>query len=177
MRRFALCLLATAVACQGITLSSVVYSYTATFTSTAWENITTTYCPCPLAASTSGLIVDSALSYSTTSTTVPKPSITVLSTTTLTPLIPDGTVAPSTSNASGIPNSSTNPPISIPTFATSTTAAGSNPSVTNSAYINAILRHHNVHRTNHSANALRWSTGLAEIAREVAQTCIYGHVT
>ncbi|KAK5046171.1 hypothetical protein LTR84_008628 [Exophiala bonariae] len=73
---------------------------------------------------------------------------------------------------SGIPEENTSPSGGIPTFTTST-----GPSVTNSAYINAILRHHNIHRTNHSANALTWSPALADIAREIAQTCVYGHVT
>lgn len=178
MRGFTLSLLATGVACQGITLSNVVYSYTATLTVTAWENITITTCPCTSTTSVPVLSIDPALTYSTPVTTVPAPSSTGSATTSLTPLIPDGTITPSftSTSASDIPSSSTTPADGIPT-STTTTSAGSEPSVTNSAYINAILRHHNIHRTNHSANALTWSSSLAEIAREIAQTCVYGHVT
>ncbi|EFE39744.1 SCP-like extracellular protein, putative [Trichophyton verrucosum HKI 0517] len=37
--------------------------------------------------------------------------------------------------------------------------------------------HHNVHRSNHSAPALTWSTALENSARKLAETCIYGHDT
>jgi hypothetical protein len=49
--------------------------------------------------------------------------------------------------------------------------------VTDDAYIATILRHHNIHRTNHTADPLVWNPAQADIARQIAETCIYGHVT
>ena len=37
------------------------------------------------------------------------------------------------------------------------------------------LRHHNVHRSNHSVPALEWNQTLADFAKEIAQTCVYDH--
>lgn len=49
------------------------------------------------------------------------------------------------------------------------------PMVTNQAYIDTVLRHHNVHRANHSASSLSWNQSLAEIARTSALNCDYRH--
>jgi len=39
------------------------------------------------------------------------------------------------------------------------------------------LNHHNLHRSNHSASPLAWSTDLQASANEVASSCVYGHNT
>jgi len=38
-----------------------------------------------------------------------------------------------------------------------------------------VLNHHNVHRSNHSASPVSWSTSLEASANEVASSCVYGH--
>ncbi|KAH8660229.1 CAP domain-containing protein [Xylariales sp. PMI_506] len=58
--------------------------------------------------------------------------------------------------------------------ATTTSAA---PVVTDTAYINTVLRHHNVHRLNHSAPLLTWSSSLAETAKQIASSCVFAHNT
>ncbi|KAJ4535773.1 hypothetical protein HRR77_007717 [Exophiala dermatitidis] len=93
----------------------------------------------------------------------------------------NNTITPSSSTTTTptLTSSTGLPPVSSTTFITSTTTSSTSllPSVTNDAYINAILVHHNIHRTNHSASALTWSPAMAETARVIAQTCVYGHVT
>ncbi|EGD98303.1 hypothetical protein TESG_05682 [Trichophyton tonsurans CBS 112818] len=37
--------------------------------------------------------------------------------------------------------------------------------------------HHNVHRSNHSAPALSWSSALESSAKKLAESCVYGHDT
>ncbi|EXJ55111.1 hypothetical protein A1O7_08036 [Cladophialophora yegresii CBS 114405] len=148
----------------GATAQSVSYIYTATFTETALEFVTFTTCPCP--TSTPGLS-------SFLTTTTPPP----ITTTSYTggPLLPSDTVAPSppiptfTTSPAGIPSVSISP--------SSTTSSSGIPVVTNDAYIATILRHHNIHRSNHSADPMVWNTNMADIAREIAETCVYGHVT
>ncbi|KAJ9656263.1 hypothetical protein H2201_008595 [Coniosporium apollinis] len=44
-------------------------------------------------------------------------------------------------------------------------------------YADLVLRHHNVHRANHSAPALVWNETLASIARDIGNTCLYKHNT
>ncbi|KAK5173496.1 uncharacterized protein LTR77_002177 [Saxophila tyrrhenica] len=44
-------------------------------------------------------------------------------------------------------------------------------------YKNTVLHHHNIHRANHSAAALTWSTELAATAARIAGSCVYGHNT
>lgn len=44
-------------------------------------------------------------------------------------------------------------------------------------YADLVLRHHNVHRANHSAPALVWDENLAAIAREIGSSCEYKHNT
>ncbi|KAF3012837.1 hypothetical protein E8E14_009668 [Neopestalotiopsis sp. 37M] len=86
---------------------------------------------------------------------------TVVSSTTVT--LPSTTsVSVSSSTSTVVPSSSTLPPGAV---------------VTDQAYIDTVIRHHNVHRGNHSAVALTWSPTLAETARKIATSCIYGHNT
>lgn len=46
-----------------------------------------------------------------------------------------------------------------------------------SDYISAALYHHNVHRFNHSADALEWSAEHAGYAKQLAETCKFAHDT
>jgi hypothetical protein len=45
------------------------------------------------------------------------------------------------------------------------------------SYSDAVLYHHNVHRSNHSAPAMAWNQTLADIAAQIGQSCKYGHNT
>ncbi|KAL8656162.1 MAG: hypothetical protein Q9226_002761 [Calogaya cf. arnoldii] len=42
-------------------------------------------------------------------------------------------------------------------------------------YKSAVLEHHNIHRSNHSADALQWDDQLAQYAEQVAKSCKYDH--
>ena len=44
-------------------------------------------------------------------------------------------------------------------------------------FIAASLKHHNVHRANHSAADLKWNTEIAGYAATTAATCRFGHNT
>ncbi|KAK6082307.1 scp-like extracellular protein [Seiridium cupressi] len=70
--------------------------------------------------------------------------------------------------------------VSGSTTSSSTTVSATStvgPVVTNQAYIDTIIRHHNAHRTNHSAAAVVWSSSLADTARIIASSCVYRHNT
>ena len=80
---------------------------------------------------------------------------------------------------------STPPPAAPPAVAVSqpepepapaTPPQQSSPSTGNS-YSDQVIRHHNVHRANHSAPDVRWSQSLADTARRIAQKCVYAHDT
>lgn len=59
-----------------------------------------------------------------------------------------------------------------------TTSAASTPAPTTAdSYQAAILLHHNLHRANHSSNALSWSDELASAAYDWASQCNYEHNT
>ncbi|KIY01951.1 uncharacterized protein Z520_02089 [Fonsecaea multimorphosa CBS 102226] len=147
----------------GATAQSISFVYTATFTETAFDFVTLTTCPCP--TSTTGLsTLQTTTAVATTTTT----------TTASGPLLPSDTITPASSTITSSPVSST-PGSSISTL--STTTSSGIPIVTDEAYIDAVINHHNIHRTNHSANALIWSPSLADTAQVIAETCVYGHVT
>ncbi|EXJ84003.1 hypothetical protein A1O3_04670 [Capronia epimyces CBS 606.96] len=60
--------------------------------------------------------------------------------------------------------------------ATTTSAASATQTVNvGTDYISGILEAHNLHRANHSAADLTWSTNLATIAGETASSCVYAH--
>ncbi|OJJ49856.1 hypothetical protein ASPZODRAFT_149318 [Penicilliopsis zonata CBS 506.65] len=61
------------------------------------------------------------------------------------------------------------------TLVTSTSAAAS--STATSTYQEAVLYNHNIHRSNHSANSVTWSSSLEASARVLAETCVYEHDT
>ncbi|KAL8712754.1 MAG: hypothetical protein Q9220_002962 [cf. Caloplaca sp. 1 TL-2023] len=42
-------------------------------------------------------------------------------------------------------------------------------------YKSVVLEHHNIHRANHSADALQWDDTMASYAQQVAQSCVYDH--
>jgi outer membrane biosynthesis protein TonB len=46
-----------------------------------------------------------------------------------------------------------------------------------SGYQATVLQQHNLHRANHSANALQWDEGLVSSASQLANSCVYGHNT
>ncbi|KAF2206662.1 hypothetical protein CERZMDRAFT_89152 [Cercospora zeae-maydis SCOH1-5] len=43
-------------------------------------------------------------------------------------------------------------------------------------YVNDVLYHHNVHRSNHSAPDLQYHFGLADTAEKIARTCKFEHI-
>ncbi|KAK6373619.1 hypothetical protein LTS17_008111 [Exophiala oligosperma] len=143
--------------------TSVSYSVTATVTATAIVTVTT--CPCTIPTTSSILIPGGTIT--------PSSSISSITTTTRTtgnPSSPATSTSASSSSGSGMssPSSSTS---------SATSTASGTPIPTYDAYINAILIHHNYHRQNHSAVPLTWSVALAATAQQIAETCVYGHVT
>jgi uncharacterized protein YkwD len=93
------------------------------------------------------------VSYSTVLTTS-----TPLPTSTAAAVTPSETPAPAPE-----PSSSQEPPAPSPSAANS--------------YQAAILQNHNIHRANHSADALSWSSDLEKSAQTLAQGCVYEHNT
>lgn len=102
--------------------------------------------------------------------------------------------AASVSAASVVPASSAVPtytpapssatPVSSAAPATSQAPSGGNSHVTGTAegdltsgpdYENMVLFHHNVHRANHSADALTWNQTLADSAYALAELCEFRH--
>ncbi|KAF9885085.1 hypothetical protein FE257_000725 [Aspergillus nanangensis] len=73
------------------------------------------------------------------------------------PVEPTSTAAPTTSS---IAPSSTTAPAAAPT-----------------GYQADVLYNHNVHRSNHSANSLEWSSDLQASAQALAAACVYQHDT
>ena len=107
---------------------------------------------------------------------------------------PAYTAAPSSAAPSAAPVSSAAPaytpapsstaPVSSAAPATSQASYSGNSHITGTAegdltsgadYENMVLYHHNVHRANHSADALTWNQTLADSAYALAQSCIFQH--
>lgn len=65
------------------------------------------------------------------------------------------------------------PAYTPPAETTQPASGGSSPS----GYAGVALDSHNVHRSNHSVSALQWDEGLANIAAQIARTCVYEHNT
>ncbi|KAK5208968.1 hypothetical protein LTR47_004679 [Exophiala xenobiotica] len=132
--------------------AQVSISYSVTATVTATEIVTVTTCPC-------------------------------LSSTTSSILIPDGTITPSSTIATTstttipAPSSSLTTTSAVASASSASSITSGTPIPTYDAYINAILVHHNYHRLNHTALPLTWSVSLAATAQQIAETCVYGHVT
>ncbi|KAH8648653.1 CAP domain-containing protein [Xylariales sp. PMI_506] len=63
------------------------------------------------------------------------------------------------------------------TTAVTTTSSVPSPIVTGEAYIDTILRHHNVHCAKHTVPSLTWSPSLAETAMLIASSCVFQHDT
>lgn len=51
----------------------------------------------------------------------------------------------------------------------------SNLDTASEVYKSLALQHHNIHRANHSADALEWDETLASYAEQTAKTCVWGH--
>ncbi|KAL8806896.1 MAG: hypothetical protein Q9182_001025 [Xanthomendoza sp. 2 TL-2023] len=60
-----------------------------------------------------------------------------------------------------------------PVTPTQPTSSGGD--VGSEGYKSAVLEHHNIHRANHSADALEWDETLAGYAEQVAKSCVYAH--
>lgn len=65
-------------------------------------------------------------------------------------------------------------PVNTPS-PSSSPAPVSNPNL--SDYASAALLQHNLHRRNHSSPDVNWDDGLANIAKQIAETCVYAHNT
>lgn len=72
-----------------------------------------------------------------------------------------------------------NPPTQPSSTATSPTGGSNNPAPTNISpdYKQGILDSHNIHRANHSVNALVWDDRLTSVAAQIAASCVYAHDT
>lgn len=64
-----------------------------------------------------------------------------------------------------------NPPPAPPAPTAPTFSGSSN------SYQAQILQQHNMHRSNHSAPALAWSSDLEASAKKLADSCVYAHNT
>jgi hypothetical protein len=60
-----------------------------------------------------------------------------------------------------------------PAYTSPASTGGSAPS----GYAGQVVDSHNIHRANHSASNIEWDQGLADIAAQIAATCIYEHNT
>ncbi|KAL8725637.1 MAG: hypothetical protein Q9181_006336 [Wetmoreana brouardii] len=79
---------------------------------------------------------------------------------------PPATSAPATPPTnSGSSSSSSNAPTNYP----------ADLDTTSDVYKALVLTHHNVHRSNHSADDLQWDDTLAGYAEQTAKTCVWGH--
>lgn len=98
------------------------------------------------------------------------------------PATPTSAAAPAwtPANTPESPASPASTPTSAPVASAWTsappTASSSSPSGPNS-YAQAILDQHNNHRQNHSAPALVWDDNMANIAQQIAESCVYAHNT
>ncbi|KFZ06970.1 hypothetical protein V501_06901 [Pseudogymnoascus sp. VKM F-4519 (FW-2642)] len=68
-------------------------------------------------------------------------------------------------------------PVQAAPVVQTTAAAAPVASPAGTDYKSAVLFHHNVHRTNHSAPALTYSDELAGYAAQLAKTCVFKHDT
>jgi len=60
-------------------------------------------------------------------------------------------------------------PVGVDGFAAATFADGT--------FKKTVLKHHNVHRSNHSSPDIAWGANMAKYAAEVAATCVWAHNT
>lgn len=86
------------------------------------------------------------------------------SSTTASPVLPLTTVRPLSTS-------------SVVSLATTRTSTVLTPIVTDQAYIDTVLRHHNIHRLNHTVPNVIWNASLAITAQKISQTCFYAHNT
>lgn len=56
-------------------------------------------------------------------------------------------------------------------------AAATATAAVDGTYQKTVLKHHNVHRTNHSAPDVAWGSDMAKWAEELASRCYFGHNT
>ena len=100
-----------------------------------------------------------------------------------TPSPPPPSSAPTADAVTPTPTPSPTPEAQVPA-ATSTPAAasptpapatGSYDSPNGDVYAQRVLDHHNIHRANNSAGTITWDGNLANIALEIANSCVYAH--
>lgn len=72
---------------------------------------------------------------------------------------------PAPAASSNTNSGSTQPPTTYP----------SNLDTESEVYKALALQHHNIHRANHSADALEWDDELASYAAQTAKTCVWAH--
>lgn len=87
------------------------------------------------------------------------------------------TQAPSSSQPSLITTPIATPQPAAPSSSSAAPSSTLSSSGSVSSYADPILLQHNLHRANHSAGDLRWDAGLADIARQIAESCHYAHDT
>jgi uncharacterized protein YkwD len=100
-------------------------------------------------------------------------SQTAAPTTTQAPAAPAPTTPAYTPPAAPAPASNSAPPAAQ----SAAPAAASSGAAAPNSYAQAILDQHNNHRQNASAPALSWSTDMANIAAQIAASCVYAHNT
>merc|ERR1711967_140713 len=131
--------------------------------------------PSSSSMSTSSMSTASSTRATTSSTSMSPSSSTQASTTSSAPASSSSvTIAtPISPTASRDPTST-----AASTSVTSSVPPGFTPSPSPvSSYENRVLLHHNVHRANHSAADLSYSNELANVAQQIASSCVYAHDT
>ena len=129
---------------------------------------------------TQGIFVESTSTPEPIPTPIPTPTpepIVVTPTPTPTPVAPVATQAPQQAAVVDTKPAVTTPVQQAAPVVQTTAAAAPVASPAGSDYKSAVLFHHNVHRTNHSAPALVYDDTLAGYAAEVARTCVFKHDT
>lgn len=142
------------------------------------SDASTTDSPTTQASPTSSSPVNQDVNQDATSTTA---STTTSSSTSAYQDAPSSTPSTTPSTAPSAP--STTPSTTPSTSSTSTTSAAASTSVApapatgGTDYQSLALDAHNLHRANHSAPALTWSSTLADTAAKIASSCVYAHDT
>lgn len=104
----------------------------------------------------------------------PKPSNVVI-TTTIVPEQPATTAAPAPEKPATTVAPKPEPETTVVEAPKSTAAAPVSGDISLADYQTAVVDHHNLHRSNHSAPALQWDTTLAQYAENTASGCVFAH--
>lgn len=90
---------------------------------------------------------------------------------------PTPTPGPSNTETASTSFVFSSPPSSPSPAQPTTSAPAETPNGSVSGYADPILRQHNIHRENHTVEAMSWDNNLASIAAEIASSCKYAHNT